>query len=100
MLGAKLVAFLAGVRETRAVRMWAEGSRTIQDSSDEQRLRIAHQAAALIVERDSPAVAQVWFQGLNPQLADRSPARLLRDGDLDVAGPQVLTAARAFAATG
>jgi len=38
--------------------------------------------------------------GLNPQLDDRSPARLLRDGDLDDAGPKVLTAARAFAATG
>jgi hypothetical protein len=100
MLGAKLVAFLGGVGETRAVRMWADGSRRIQDSADERRLRIAHQAAALIRAKDSPAVAQVWFQGLNPQLDDRSPARLLRDGDLDETGPLVLTAARAFAATG
>ncbi|GGM10000.1 hypothetical protein [Nakamurella endophytica] len=99
-LGAKLVAFLGGVRETRAVRQWADGERNIQDRAVEQRLRIAHQAAAMILVKDSPRVAQAWFQGLNPHLEDRSPARILRDGDLEVAGPQVLAAARAFAATG
>jgi hypothetical protein len=45
-------------------------------------------------------VAQAWFQGLNPQLEDRSPARLLREGDLDDVGPQILAAARAFAVGG
>ena len=100
LLGAKLVAYLGGVRETRAVRQWADGERGVQDRADEQRLRLAHQVAALIVQKDSPGVVQAWFQGLNPQLDDRSPARLLRDGDLEDAGPKVLTAARAFSATG
>ena len=75
-------------------RRWA------QDPSDEQRLRLAYQAATLIAERDSPEVVQVWFQGPNPQLEGRSPARLLREGDLDEVGRAVLTAARAFAAHG
>jgi len=35
----------------------------------------------------TPTVVQAWFQGLNPQLEDRSPARLLREGDLDEVGP-------------
>ena len=100
LLGAKLVAYLGGVRETRAVRQWADGDRGVQDRTDEQRLRLAHQVASLIAQKDTPAVVQAWFQGLNPQLDDRSPARLLREGDLDDAGPQVLTAARSFAATG
>jgi len=100
LLGAKLVAYLGGVRETRAVRQWAEGTRAVQDKTDEYRLRLAYQVAVLIVEKDSPAVVQAWFHGLNPQLEDRSPARLLREGDLDEVGPLVLTAARAFAATG
>lgn len=100
LLGAKLVAYLGGVRETRAVRQWADGERGVQDPVDEQRLRLAHQVAALIAQRDSPGVVQAWFQGLNPHLDDTSPARRLRDGDLDDAGPKVLTAARAFAATG
>lgn len=100
LLGAKLVAYIGGVKETRAVRQWADGERRVQDPTDEQRLRLAYQAAALIAEHDSPQVVQVWFQGLNPQLDDRSPARLLREGDLDEVGPAVLTAARAFAAHG
>ena len=100
LLGAKLVAYLGGVRETRAVRQWADGERGLQDRVDEQRLRLAHQVASLIAEKDTPGVVQAWFQGLNPQLDDRSPARLLRDGDPADAGPQVLTAARSFAATG
>jgi hypothetical protein len=100
LLGAKLVAYLGGVRETRAVRQWAEGERGIQDSTDEHRLRLTYQIAGLLAERDSPAVVQAWFQGLNPQLDDRSPARLLREGGLDEVGPLVLAAARSFAATG
>ncbi|WP_423185123.1 hypothetical protein [Arthrobacter sp. NyZ413] len=56
--------------------------------------------AALLAERDSRAVVQAWFQGMNPQLEDLAPARLLHDGDTDEAARQVLAAARAFAATG
>lgn len=45
------------------------------------------------VPRDSKASAQAWFQGLNPTLGDRSPARLLREGAVVEVGPQVLAAA-------
>jgi hypothetical protein len=100
LLGAKLVAYLGKVKETRAVRQWAEGSRAIANPVDVDRLRVAYRAAAMIGARDSAQVAQAWFQGLNPLLDDRSPARVLRDGDLEEVGPQVLTAARQFAAVG
>jgi len=99
LLGGKLVAYIAGVRETRAVRQWAEGDRDARDPVP-RRLRLALQVAILIARRDSHQVAQAWFQGLNPQLDDRSPARLLREGDLDEVGPQVLSAARAFTRAG
>jgi hypothetical protein len=100
LLGARLVALVAGVKETRAVHEWAEGERQIRSPEVAERLRIAYQVARLITERDRAAVAQAWFQGLNPKLGDRAPARLLRDGDLDEVGPEVLAAARAFAAVG
>lgn len=100
LLGAKLVAYLGKVKETRAVRQWAGGTRTIANPTDVDRLRVAYRAAALITARDSAEVAQSWFQGLNPLLDDRSPARVLREGDLEEVGPQVLTAARQFAAVG
>ena len=100
VLGAKLVAYLGRVKETRAVRKWADGSRAIANPEDVERLRIAYRVARLIAERDSAAVAQAWFQGLNPILDDRAPALLFRDGDLADVGPQVLAAARQFAAAG
>jgi hypothetical protein len=100
LLGARLVAYLAGVQETRAVREWAEGERAIRKDEVVQRLRIAYQVSLLISARDSAAVAQSWFQGLNPQLDDRSPAAVLREMDPAAGGPLVLSAARAFAALG
>lgn len=99
ILGARLCAYLGSVKETRAVHQWAEGKRE-PGAEVQRRLRAAYQAAAAIAAADSAAVAQAWFQGLNPQLDDRSPARLLRDGDLDEVGPEVVGAARAFLAGG
>jgi hypothetical protein len=97
VLGPKLVAYIAGVSETRAVREWAEGERQPRSPVPE-RLRVALHIAEMILECNSRGVAQAWFQGLNPRLEDRSPARLLREGDLDDVGPEVLAAARAFVA--
>ena len=95
LLGAKLCAYIGSVKETRAVNQWADGSR--EPSADVQRrLRIALQAATSIVTAESSAVAQAWFQGLNPQLDDRSPARLLRESDIDEVGPEMMTAVREF----
>jgi hypothetical protein len=36
--------------------------------------------------------------GLNPELGDRVPVRLLREGEIDVVDPHLLGAARAFLA--
>lgn len=95
LLGAKLTAYLGSVKETRAVNQWASGEREPGEAV-QLRLRHALQVALMIAEADDAAVARAWFQGMNPQLDDRSPARLLREGDLDEVGPEVLRAARAF----
>jgi hypothetical protein len=95
LLGARLVAYIGGVQNTRSVRDWSEGARA-PSQDEQQRLRLALQVALLITTADDNAIAQAWFQGLNPQLDDRSPARLLRDGALAEAGPAVIAAARAF----
>jgi hypothetical protein len=100
VLGARLVAYLGGVKETRAVRQWVEGQRSPSDAVA-QRLRLAYQVTGLITEaQNSSAIVQAWFQGANPQLDDRSPARVLREEDPHAVGPQVLSAARAFARVG
>jgi hypothetical protein len=100
LLTARLVAYLAGLSETRAVHAWADGSRSIRSAETEDRLRLALQVVGLLAEHDEPRVVQAWFTGLNPQLDDRSPAQLLRDGDLDEVGPLVIGAARACVAGG
>lgn len=96
LLTPRLVAYVGGVRETRAVHQWADGTRDVKSGEVEDRLRFALQVALLLGEHDAPSVVQAWFQGLNPHLDDRSPARLLREGDLAEVGAPVLAAARAF----
>lgn len=99
LLGPKLVAYVAGVRETRTVREWAEGAK-VKSTEVEPRLRMTYRVARLIADHDGPSITQSWFQGLNPQLEECSPARLLREEDLDESGPKVLAAARAFVVGG
>lgn len=99
LLGARLVAYVASVGDTRAVRQWADGDREPADMTV-RRLRLAFRVAATLTELDSPPVVQAWFQGTNPHLDEVAPARLLREGDLDDAGPAILAAAKAFAAGG
>lgn len=100
LLGVRLVAVIAGVRETRAVHEWADGTRKIRNPDVLPRLRLAYQIAAMIAAVESPAIAQAWMQGLNPGLDDQSPALLLRTSDSPQVRQQVLAAARSFTATG
>ena len=100
LIGAKLVAYIATVTETRAVHEWAAEDRGPKDPSVPERLRLALRLAKFIAQHDNAEVAQAWFQGLNPQLGDRSPARLLREGDVAEVGPEVVAAARAFVVGG
>jgi len=95
ILGAKLSAYLGSVKETRAVNEWADGTRE-PSGETQRRLRFALRIALAISDTDGPSIARAWFQGLNPQLDDRSPARLLREGDLEEVGPAVVAAERAF----
>lgn len=99
VLGDKLVAYLGSVRETRAVRQWAENER--EPSSDDviERLRFANQVVTLMYRKESRSLIQSWFQGLNPLLDDHSPATLIRSGDISEVGPRIIAAARAFLAT-
>lgn len=99
LLGARLVAYLGSVKETRAVHQWADGTRQPAEET-QRRLRYALRIALTIADLDGREVAQAWFQGLNPGLDDRSPASLLREGSLDEVGPEVAEAARAFLAHG
>ncbi|HUK76985.1 MAG TPA: hypothetical protein VL117_05215 [Thermoleophilia bacterium] len=99
ILGGKLVAYIGSVTETRAVRQWAQGERR-PSAAVEARLRLAFRAAKCISDLDGREIAQAWFQGLNPMLDDVSPARLLREGDLERDGQAFIAAEKYFIANG
>ena len=46
--------------------------------------------------REDPSVIQSWLTGLNPELGDRVPLRLMRENDLETVAPDIMGAARAF----
>lgn len=98
ILGRKLTAYIASVKDARAVDRWVAGSEAYKGV--EERLRLAFRLAKMIGDQEGPRVVQAWFTGLNPELNDRVPIRLLREESVETAGPELLGAARAFLAGG
>jgi hypothetical protein len=96
-LGKKLTAYLAGIKDTRSIDRWIAGAEAYKGA--DERLRRAYVVALTLRESDHSRVVQAWFTGLNPELDDRSPLRLLAEGTEDDARA-VLGAARAFRAGG
>jgi hypothetical protein len=90
VLGQRLVAVIAGVRDAKAVGKWSRGERTPHPDA-EQRLRNAFHVTQLLLQHESAETVRAWFVGMNPGLDDRSPALALADHP-----EEVLQAARAF----
>ncbi len=97
-IGRKLTAYVAGVKDVRALDRWIDGKEPYGDA--EPRLRLTFQVVRTLLDHDPPKVVQAWLMGVNPELGDRVPLRLLREGELAVIAPEVLAAARAFIAGG
>jgi hypothetical protein len=102
IIGRKLTAYIAGV-DVRTVDRWVQGA-SPQGSSPygeaDARLRFTYRVIVPLADHDKPAVVQSWLTGLNPELKDRTPIRLLREQDLEAVGPELLGAVRAFIAEG
>ena len=79
VIGKKLTAYIASVKDTRAIDRWIAGSESYKGV--EERLRFAYRLAKMINDHEGPRVVQAWLTGLNPELKDRVPIRLLRDED-------------------
>jgi hypothetical protein len=94
-LGQRLTGYLAGVEDHKAVGAWAGGEREPRPAAEE-RLRTAFHIFHLLQDEESPHTVRAWFVGLNPQLADESPATAIREGRFR----EALVAARAFLAGG
>src|ERR1700744_6597668 len=79
ILGRKLTASIAKVKDVRAVDRWIAGGEIYGDA--EQRMRFALQVARTLCEQVTPAVVQAWMTRVNPELGDRVPLRLMRYGE-------------------
>ena len=97
IIGHKLFTYIiGGVKDAHAGDRWIAGGEIYGDA--EARLRFAFQVVRTLSEHDSPAVVQAWLTGVNPELGDRVPLRLLRESEIDAVAPAILSAARAFLA--
>ena len=94
LIGRKLTAYVCGVRNVRAVDRWMNGSELQCDA--EQRLRFAFQLVRMLAEKENSIVIQSWLTGLNPELGDRVPLRMMRENDLETVASEIMGAARAF----
>jgi hypothetical protein len=94
ILGKKLTAYIASVKDTaRSI----GGLQVLNRTKESRNVCVfAYRLAKVISDQDGPRVVQTWFTGLNPELNDRVPIRLLREEDIESVGPQILGAARAF----
>jgi hypothetical protein len=62
----------------------------------EQRLKFVFQRVRMLAEKEDPTEIQSSLTGLNPELGDRVPLRLMRENDLETVAPEIMGAARAF----
>ncbi len=94
VIGQRLTAVVAGTKDARIVRAWAQGLRS-PSVEFERKLRDAYTVVDLLLEVEAPETVRAWFCGMNPNLDDQPPVLALA-----TMPQEVLQAARAFVANG
>src|SRR5680860_450235 len=69
VLTRRLVAYMVGTSDVKAVGRWASGDRRPRRETEE-RLRAIFHVFQLLQQAESPHTVRAWFIGLNPQLDD------------------------------
>ncbi|MEU1626148.1 XRE family transcriptional regulator [Streptomyces sp. NPDC020096] len=90
-LGQRLTARITNISDPKQVGKWAAGT-SVPQSDKEERLRAALQVFQLIQDAESLYTARAWLIGMNPQLEDEAPAKVIADGRFR----DVMVAARAY----
>ena len=98
LIGRKLTAYIASAKDVRAVDRWIAGGEPYKAA--EPKLRLTYHLVKMLSDYEGQAVVQAWLTGVNPELHDRVPVRLLRASDPEKVGAELLAAARAFLAGG
>lgn len=91
ILGTRLAAMVVGLNDPKALSVYMKDGRNPQVDT-ERRLRFAHQVVVRLMKGGVPRESiQSWFVGMNPELNDEVPAKVIVDDP-----KRVLDAARAF----
>lgn len=97
LFGQRIVAYMVGVADPKAVGRWARGEREPRDET-ERKLRAVFQINRFLSLAESEAAARAWFIGMNPHFEDRAPFVIL--GENPAKAQEVLEAAKAFVVNG
>ncbi len=97
VLSRRVTAYTVGVKDAKTVGRWASGEITeIRNPDVEQRLRDTYAIAQMLLNVDAPQTIKAWFVSMNPELDDKVPSEVIREGN----ARDVMAAARAFVANG
>lgn len=77
-IGVRLVAYVGGATSTSTVTAWADGN-TVPDADTASRLRTTFEVTLILAQRLDPTTMTTWFKGMNPELNDEAPARVVRE---------------------
>ena len=95
VLGQRLAALVIGSGDPKALGRYVTGDQEPRDETA-QRMRNAHLVVLTLRDANlAPDAIQAWFRGMNPDLDDESPARVILEHP-----KRVLEAARDFALEG
>lgn len=93
LLTPRVTAYIVGVRDAKTINRWANGEVTqVRDANVERKLRATYEISRMLLEYDKADIVKAWFVSMNPHLADRTPAEVIRQGQ----EREALAAARSF----
>ena len=97
VLTQRLAAYIVGLSDGRDIGRYARKERKPHPGTD-AKIRELSILVSIMKKKETPETIQIWFQGRNPDLGDRSPASLLHE-DFN-SYRQVKNAVEKFLATG
>jgi uncharacterized protein (DUF2384 family) len=94
-LGQRITTVALGLADASVVRRYAK-DQVHPPVEREARLRLLFRVSRMVADAYDDDTARAFLMGANPQLGDRSPLLVIADDPPEVAGPEVIGAARAL----
>jgi hypothetical protein len=93
IIGPTQAAYIGGGKSSQDAYRWVKEG---LEPAVERRMQLALKVSRIICGSESELKTQGWMIVGNPHLDGESPMRLLREGDIEAVGPELIAAARAY----